>query len=392
MPLREAIAIATGVFGGIITGLVPGLHFNLLAAFLAGATLYLGTDPLISSIAIFSMAVAHTFTNIIPTVFLGAPSSETIAALPGHEMLKKGLGYEAVRLATIGGLFSLFLSVASLPIIKILLPKTYLFLKPYIGYILLGIGIFLVGREKGIKKLYALMVLALSGALGLLVLNSNISEPLLPLLSGLFGVPSVLLSLAEKTEIQKQVFTSKSLFSLKHLISVPASLIAAFSIVLFPSLSPAQGAVLVQGLSSWSRQSWLVLTGGIDTADIVLSTAAYESLGRARNGAIVQISNLLGGAPLLFSAGVALAAGGAASLATLYLAKKAANRVPEIPYSILGLFAISTITFLTLLLSGWIGGLVLIVASSIGMLAPLLGVSRSHAMGVLFIPVLSWHL
>ena len=56
------------------------------------------------------MAITHTFKNFIPSIFLGCPDTDTeLSILPGHELLKKGHGYEAILLTTYGGLAAIFI-------------------------------------------------------------------------------------------------------------------------------------------------------------------------------------------------------------------------------------------------------------------------------------------
>ena len=94
-------AVLLGIFAGIITGLIPGIHINLISLLLVSLSGYfLGfTHPLILGVFIISMAVTHTFLDIIPSIFLGAPDADTaLAVLPGHRLLLKGMGYEAVKI------------------------------------------------------------------------------------------------------------------------------------------------------------------------------------------------------------------------------------------------------------------------------------------------------
>ena len=85
-----------GLILGTITGLMPGIHPNLIAVVLAG----IFTD---STILIFTTAVTHTFLNSIPTTYLSIPDAETALSLhPSQEYAKKGRAHEAVILTIIG--------------------------------------------------------------------------------------------------------------------------------------------------------------------------------------------------------------------------------------------------------------------------------------------------
>ena len=78
-------------------------------------------------------------------------------------------------------------------------------IKTWMAYILLSVLAIMVFTEK--KKFSAFFVFLLSGFLGLTVLNMEIKEPLLPLLSGLFGSSMLILSIKDKIKIPKQEIT-----------------------------------------------------------------------------------------------------------------------------------------------------------------------------------------
>ena len=100
MFLEILLALILGIGFGIITGLIPGIHVNLIAILLISLSAYLLEFVSVFSVAIFifSMALTHTFLDMIPSIFLGAPNEDTaLAVLPGHRMLLDGIGYEAIR-------------------------------------------------------------------------------------------------------------------------------------------------------------------------------------------------------------------------------------------------------------------------------------------------------
>lgn len=93
MLIQIIIFIFLGIFTGTISGLIPGIHINLVGAFLVSlsATLFYSTNPIYFVIFITALAITHTFLDFIPSIFLGAPDSDTqLSVLPGHEMLKEG--------------------------------------------------------------------------------------------------------------------------------------------------------------------------------------------------------------------------------------------------------------------------------------------------------------
>src|SRR3989344_8921947 len=112
MLIQLIIFLFLGIIAGTITGLFPGIHINLVGAALV--SLSLTTLSSINSIFlivfIVAMAITHTFLDFVPSVFLGAPDNE-LSILPGHELLKKGHGYQAVMLTAYGGLAAIFILI-----------------------------------------------------------------------------------------------------------------------------------------------------------------------------------------------------------------------------------------------------------------------------------------
>ena len=186
MFLEILAAVLIGIMFGIFTGLVPGIHINLVSLILLSTSAYfLGfTSPVVLGVFIIAMSVTHTFIDTIPSVFLGAPDADTaLSVLPGHKLLLKGMGYEAVKLTVIGSLLCLILTIIIIPFMIPFVPKAYAFVQPYIGYILLAVCIFMILKENGLNnKFWGFFLFTISGILGIIVLNwPNLKQPLFPM-------------------------------------------------------------------------------------------------------------------------------------------------------------------------------------------------------------------
>ena len=157
------------------------------------------------AVFIISMSVTHTFLDSIPSIYLGAPDADqALGVLPGHKMLLKGHGYGAVYLTVIGSFGGLILAVLLFPYLVKVVGFVYPLIKEYIAFFLILIVIFMVLRDK--YRLWALFVFLLSGVLGSIVLGvPNLKNPLFALLSGLFGVSTLLISYSQKVKIPNQV-------------------------------------------------------------------------------------------------------------------------------------------------------------------------------------------
>ena len=116
--------LVLGIIAGTITGLIPGIHINLIGAFLIAlsTTILFSIPPIFLVVFISSMAITHTFLDFIPSIFLGCPDTDTeLSILPGHELLKKGQGYQAIMLTAYGSLAAIIILIAiSLPSITII--------------------------------------------------------------------------------------------------------------------------------------------------------------------------------------------------------------------------------------------------------------------------------
>jgi putative membrane protein len=390
-------AILVGIALGTFTGLTPGIHLNLVSVMIISMSAFLldKFPALLLVIAIVSMAVAQTFLDPLPSIFLGAPEADTaLSVLPGHKLLLAGQGYLAIKLTVIGSLLGLIFSISLVPLLFYAVEFIYPFLAPLMGYILLGVVVFMVWRDK--QRKWALLLFFLSGMLGLVVLNLPIlSDPLFPLLSGLFGVSTLIISLKDKVNIPQQKIETKLKMKKTTIAGAAgAGTFAGFLTSLFPGLGPAQGAIIATQIIKTTNESFLIVMGAISTVNFTLSLVALYVIDKARNGAIIAVSQLLKPdlptTTLLFICMFVVA--GLATLLALGLAKRFAKLISKVNYKLMAILIIALIAVLSVYLSGWLGFLVLIISSALGLLAPLKNIARNHSMGVLLMPVILYFL
>ncbi len=400
MFLEIVIALIAGVLGGTITGLIPGIHVNLVAAMLLSISPLLlnYTSGIVLAVFIISMAVTHTFLDAVPSIFLGAPDSDTVmAVLPGHKLLLEGLGYDAVRLTVIGSLLCLIAGIILTPLFVVIFPLIYNLVKDYIGYLLLCIIIFIILKEDGVKeKAYAALVFAVSGILGLIVFSSSINQPLFAMLSGLFGVSTLLVSMFENASFPAQIISEfVKLKKSDYAVSVFAAILSGSIITIFPGLGSAQAASLSSVFFRIKQYSYLVLVGGISTLSFLVSLVTVYTLEKARNGAIITVVEIIKSINLpelaLFSI-AALVAGGISAIITLQTAKVFSSVIERMNYKIMALAVVLFILAMTVYFSGLIGVLVLVIGTAIGIIPPLAQCQRSHAMGCILLPVIVMYL
>jgi putative membrane protein len=379
--LIEAIIALAGSIVGILAGLLPGVHTNLLAVIIAG----FNADVWLSSVFLVAVAVSRSVIDAVPTIFLGA-SEDVMALLPGHHLLKKGCGIEAVKFCVLGSILGIIGGVLLIPLFIVIFPFLFSAIHPYLFWLLL-IFIFILLLRDGWKSF---VVFILAGLLGILALNS-VREPLFPLLSGLFGASGLLLSIFNKVKIPEQVDTDiLRLRKMPLFLSAATGILAGSIVTLFPGMSPSQAAALAQ-IKRMKSVRYLVLTGALGTVDVVISLVTLFVLGKARNGAVVVIEQLLGVVPasaLTTFVAVACAAAGLSAVIALFASKWFAILIEKIDYSFISSAVFFFLLLMSLVLSGWLGVLIFITATAVGLIAPLTNVSRSHSMGCLLLPTL----
>jgi len=372
------ISALLGVITGIITGLTPGIHTNLIAVVVASLPL----DPLFACSFLVCVAVTNSIVDAVPSVFLGA-SEDVMALLPGHKLLVQGLGVEAVKFTLIGSVLGIVGAVLLIPVFMVAFPFLSDVLRPHLFYIIATLVILLIFKNFSPWNVFIFIV---SGVLGLIVLH-GVREPLFPMLSGLFGASGLVLSTSTKIPPQKngQIYLPRT----KTCKGIISGVFAGSIVTLFPGLGPSQAAALLPIRNS--GLSYLVLIGALGSVDVVVSLVTWFVLDKARNGAVVILQQLVGEVSFslfIFVLGAVLFSVGLATIASLNIAKLYGKVMAKLNYGLVCVCVLIFLNILVLMLSGGLGLLAFWVACAVGVLAPLTGVSRSHAMGCLIVPLL----
>ncbi|HIH39770.1 TPA: hypothetical protein HA219_03555 [Candidatus Woesearchaeota archaeon] len=394
-------AILVGSLFGIVTGITPGIHINLVAALLLviSPVLLHYFSPIILASVIISMSIVHTFLDFIPGCFLGAPDESTaMAIMPTHRLLLEGKGFEAVKLATIGSFLGLLVVLIMLPALILGVPWIFNNLKNYIGIILLAVAFYMISREKGVKgKFWALFIFVISGILGILTFSLDIKDPLFPMLSGMFGISMLLTSLSQKVRIPEQKISNELEIPRGELgKSIFAGTISGTLVSIFPGMGPAQAAILGSGLVGKTREyMYIVLIGAIGTVSMMLSLITLYTIDKARNGSIVVVQKLLGQINLsMFSLimAVSLIAGAIGVFLTMFFTRIFSKIITKVNYSGLCILIILFVASLVFYFTGWIGILVMMTSTAIGIVPGIVNVGRNHGMGALLLPVILYFL
>ena len=353
------------------------------------------TSPIILGVFIISLAITHTFLDTLPGIYLGAPDAgQELNVLPGHRLLHRGEGHNAVIYTLIGSLGSLLLGTILFPVFLFLMDKTASLVDGLIGYILIMIMAYMILKDKG-KRLKSLTAFFLAGCLGLIVLNGlpQLRQPLFPLLSGLFGFSLLLTSLLQKSVIPPQNISKPLKISRKNMVkAVSAASGVGFIAGFLPGFGSSQAAIVAtEVVGDIGDEGFLTLVGGINTANMLISIGTAYLLDKARNGAIVAVNQLMGKIDLtamLLFVGVSVVVGGIATILTLIISKQFAQIIVKVNYNTVVWSIIGFITILTIFFDGFIGLTILLTATALGIVASSWNIGKNHLMGCLILPVI----
>jgi len=390
------LALLIGILLGVIAGLLPGLHPNNTIPIILGLSFLF--DPLSASIILLTSGVVNSFISFIPSILLGAPEESTVlGVLPGHKLLLEGRGFEAIKLCVVGCFGGVLFSVFSLPLFAIIIPTLYNFIRPNVHWALIFVVFYMIISEKGKNKIYSLIVFVLSGLLGLLVLNNFSDSMLFPLLTGLFGLPMLLLSIFEKTKIPEKFSFEEEKIEKKSLLScIGIGSLAGIAAGLLPGVGSTQSTILTQQLFQRKRdeRSFLISIGAITSSDIVYSILSLWLIGNPRSGIAVGISNLLevGFKEVIIFICFILISAAIATIIALQITKFSLRFLRKINYQKLCIVTFLFLFGLTILFSGFIGILVLITSLVIGLIPNKIGIKRTHMMGCLLLPTILFFL
>ena len=387
------LAFAIGVAIGCVAGLLPSVHpNNTIPLVLAAASFF---DPLSAAVILITAGIINSFVAFVPSILIGAPDdAEALSVLPGHRMLLQGQGLEAIRLTALGGLGAIALGILLLPLLAFVIPPVYTAIRPHTHWLLAAAVIFLLFCEPNAKKMASsVLIFGLAGVLGFVVLDVFVLENgLLPLLSGLFGAPTLIVALKEKLNLPESLNNEKPKEKTKLMPGIATGAAAGILAGLLPGIGSSQAAMLVQGKDNSEKgmRKFLVALGGVSAADVLYSLFALWLIGNARSGIAVAIGQLIkvGVKEIAIFSIVGITAAVIGFWLTMGLAKVALKWLRRVNYQKLCASVLIMITSLVAIMSGVPGLVVFCAATGIGLLGGKLGVRRSWAMGCLIVPTM----
>jgi putative membrane protein len=402
MIIELIVAMCLGVAIGTVTGIFPGIHINLVTAFLIAisAVLLTITSPIVLVVFIVSLAITHSFMDFIPSIFLGVPTDDNnLSILPGHRLLLEGHGYTAVVMTVYGGIMALILLILFIPFFIYLLPIIYPYLERIIWIVLLLTSGIMILSEKKNKILWAFIVFVLSGYLGITTFNLSVKEPLMPLFTGLFGSSSIIVSLKNKPRIIPQkIFPLKSIrLSKKSTIkSTIATILSSPFTAFLPGMGASQAAFIGTTITEEAdEREFLFILGAINTLVMALSFVTLYSINKTRTGAAVAISKLIETLTITNLTIIIIAiiiSGIISAIITIFTAKYISNKIHKINYTKLSYFILLLLIVLIIFLSGILGLFIFLISTSLGIVAIETGIKRTNLMGCLLIPTILYYI
>jgi putative membrane protein len=408
-----------GAAVGCGLALLPGLHvFNV-----AGLALLLfahgpaGLNEQALAMFLLGALVGWAVVNVIPAVFLFAPDdANVIAVLPTTKYLMRGQGLEAALLVGAGSLGALIGLVLVAPILDAALRPLRAILQPHTGWMLVAIVAFLLLGEwprandtaPPARRLLSawtylgagLLTFVLSGLLGFVLLYRSpvpveaAFVNLMPAFIGLFAVPGLLQILlfgakpppqsdALPTEVEPRLLLRGSLTGLS------GGLFAG----ILPVVSGGIGGLLAgHATALWNERLFMISLGASKVAYYVgsLMLLFVPGLTLARGGMAWMLSSIYVpyGWRSYWLAVAAVALCGALAFAALVaLARAAARLINRLNVRWLASGALALAVAMTIGFTGGGGFVIMLVATTVGLIPVVVGGRRMNCLGVLLAPI-----
>ncbi len=381
-------AIFAGIIIGTLTGVIPGIHPNTVFMFLLSVVVLLPLQADILLIFIISVAVSNTFMDFLPSLIFGVPDPATaLSVLPGHKLVLEGNAHEALFLTVVGGLGSIILIILTLPLLFLILPALYELITPFMHVILSGIVAWMIFGERNRKV--AILVIALSGALGFVSLNSFSDAALFPAFTGLFALSTLLTSVRKEGRLPPQKRPNEISGPFRK--GIITGWLAGWFSGMLPGIGAAQAGVLAAQALKAKTRDFLTALGGINTSNIVFTLIMLYLLGRTRSGAAVAVSQIIDfmePGHLILMIITVLVVGCVSAPITLFLGKRLISFVERIDYVKMNKVIITALVVMVIAFSGMVGIIIALASTCIGIITINAGVRRSHLMGFLLVPTI----
>jgi len=387
--------VAAGIALGTASGLTPGLHANNFALLLGAAVPLVPGPPRYVGAAMLAAGVVHTFLDVVPALALGVPDASMAAtALPGHRLVLRGRGREALRLSALGSALAVAFALPLAVPMTAAMERSYPAIRANLGVVLGGVAVALVATEPGRRRqLGGALSLVASGALGLATLDLPAGGllpsggMLAPLFAGLFGAPVLIEALGGEgvpPQGDPTVTVPRRTVGAVAFVGTAAGAVVGY----LPGISAAvaaTGALVV--LPDRGPRAFVVATSGVNTANTVFALFALVALGTPRTGVLVALegAGVPVDLPVVLCAVVVAAAVG--FVLVLAVGDRYLAAVGAVDNTRLSLSVLVVLCVLIVALAGVVGLVVFAVSSLVGLIPARFGSRRATLMGVLLVPL-----
>ena len=359
--------------------------------------------------------------------------------LPAHRLARMGMGKAAVHSSADGSLYGAALGlILLLPVCLLLGPPVdaYSSIRRVMGVVVAIMSVLLIaseaiGRRRPVRRLaLASAFFLLSGMMGWIVLDTNFfacgipdlpwmhegfvrrSSLLLPLFAGLFGVPTLLLSLgssrtAERSEDRPHRSAARPRPALR-LRELTLSSIGGVLVGWIPGVTSGSSATMCASVFRDSAPEdgtpedaarFIRLYSAISSCGAVLSVGALFVIARARSGIMQAVVHFLGGSTLEIHAfhsltpllAILLSMSLSAAVCHRLICRMSAATMTRLQHVLCSdaaaMLSMAFVASLVLLLTGTRGGLLFLTAICLGLLPPVSGIRRIDLMGCLLVPI-----
>ncbi|MFC1465944.1 MAG: tripartite tricarboxylate transporter permease [Candidatus Brachytrichaceae bacterium NZ_4S206] len=413
-----AIVLAGTVIGCGLA-LLPGLHvFNVAGlALLLSARGVIGLTDQALAMFLLGALVGWAVVNVIPAVFLFAPDdANVVVVLPTTKYLMRGRGAEAAMLVGAGSLGALLGLALLSPILDEVLRPLRAIVQPHTGWMLTAIIAFLLLGEwprandlaPPLRRLLSawaylgagLLTFILSGLLGFVLLyRSPVAVEsafvnLMPAFVGLFAVPGLLqiLLFGAKPPPQTTVLPAEiepRLLLRGSLTGLSGGLFAS----VLPVVSGGIGGLLAgHATAQWNDRLFMISLGASKVAYYMgsLLLLFVPGLTLTRGGMAWMLSSVY--VPYgwrnywLAVAGMALA-GVVAFVILVGLARAVAKLINRFDVRWIAGGSLIAALAITMAFTGWGGFVIMLVATTVGLIPVIVGGRRLNCLGVLLLPI-----
>ncbi|HJJ84282.1 MAG TPA: tripartite tricarboxylate transporter permease [Methanocorpusculum sp.] len=397
--LSLLLGTLAGVILGTLSGLIPGLHTNTFAAAISAASvplaLVFGADCICC--LLISCMIVHTFLDAVPSTFIGVPDADTVlSVLPAHQLYLSGKGEEAVRLSALGSLWGFVYAIPLFAAFYFVLPMFQTEIDWAIGLVILTAAGLLIVFSK--TPFWALLMFLVSGLLGVFSMRFSYfsfgvfgaGEVLLPLLTGLFGIPVLLHALRANPAYAEQSFSGIFVSKKETAVNTIKGTFAGAIVGWLPGFSSGTANALLafhrSGDYELNPRGYLLSTSAANTANAVLGLAALYAVGRMRSGALAAVAEFP--LPNIFMLLAAAGASAAAAYMLTVLFSKTGKYIAKVNQKMLSASVLTFLIILTAVFCGPFGLMILILSTAVGWIPAKLGIPRLYCMGAIMLPVM----